>query len=583
MTAQAQNRIFIAAAWLVAALVLFFQLGSYPLTDWDEGAFSEATREMMARGDWLSPWLFDVPRFDKPALTHWAQSVGIYWAGMNAWGVRLPSAVAGLVWIGAIGGWAYVATRQSLGSLGAMQAYGWAVLMAGTSLGIPLIARAATADALLNAFLAGSLLLGWLALYAEQPGQTNQASPAGNSRPAGSVAALPRTWGRAAAVMIGLGFLTKGPIALLIPGGALLLASATSLRLRRLWHLTTDPVAWALLIAVAAPWYLLQVQAQGMPFIQGFFGTHNVGRAMETMHGFGGNPFYTTLALMVALLPWLPAMVAALLRPDRSLRPEMHLALASTGLVLVLFALVATKLPHYSFYALAGMVVVMANAMARSLASAHLRSTQLSYSAWFTALWQGGLLVVLGLMPFWFSLLPMPANDPRMAAALGSLGLYLKELSLPMLGLAALGLATVLFARRALRAFLVMAPAALVFTLFGIVGPEAVRIERAPVVNLAAAINQGSLPLGPGALVSHRLQSPSLSFELRRVVPQALPGLGNAVVAFEHRLAELQAHAASLDAELEQIYLADGIGVWRVRPLLPAPAPALSSPGQPNL
>lgn len=571
--------LLVAAAWGVAALILFFQLGSYPLTDWDEGAFSEATREMMARGDWLSPWLLDEPRFDKPALTHWAQSVGIYWAGLNAWGVRLPSALAGLIWIGAIGGWAYIAARHDHGpGRESVVAYGFGVLMAATTLGVPLIARAATADALLNAFLAVSLLLCWLALQADE-GRWS-----------------PRMYGRAAALVMGLGFLTKGPIALLIPGVATVLASITTLRVRRLWSLATDPVAWALLIAVAAPWYLLQIQAQGMPFIEGFFGKHNVGRAMETMHGFGGNPFYTLLALMVAILPWLPAAITACLRPDRSLRPSLHLPLASSLFVLVLFALVATKLPHYSFYAIAGVVVVMATGMARSLASAPTRSTQTSYSAWGTAVWQGLLLLVLGLLPFWFSLVPLPENDPRMAAALTALGSYLKGLSLPMLGLAALGVATVLFARRHLLPLLVVAPAALVFTLFGVIGPEAVRIERAPIVSLAEAIRSGQVSVGGGvdgradggALVSHRLQSPSLSFELRRVVRQALPEVGDWVVAFEHRLPDLEAHAASRQARLEQVYSHLGLGVWRMvaLPQSPAPAPGLApapAPAEPKL
>ena len=38
-----------AAVWLG----LFYSLGSIPLFDVDEGAFGEATREMLARGDYV--------------------------------------------------------------------------------------------------------------------------------------------------------------------------------------------------------------------------------------------------------------------------------------------------------------------------------------------------------------------------------------------------------------------------------------------------------------------------------------------------------------------------------------------------
>jgi len=105
------DRLFVALAWAIALAVLFIQLGGSPLTDLDEGAFSEATREMLARGDFISPWLLDAARFDKPVLFHWAQMLGFWLLGQNSWGARLRSALAGLAWIGAIGGWAYCVTR----------------------------------------------------------------------------------------------------------------------------------------------------------------------------------------------------------------------------------------------------------------------------------------------------------------------------------------------------------------------------------------------------------------------------------------------------------------------------------------
>jgi 4-amino-4-deoxy-L-arabinose transferase-like glycosyltransferase len=40
---------------LVVAIAFVLNAWSLPLTDVDEGAFSEATREMMARGNLVSP------------------------------------------------------------------------------------------------------------------------------------------------------------------------------------------------------------------------------------------------------------------------------------------------------------------------------------------------------------------------------------------------------------------------------------------------------------------------------------------------------------------------------------------------
>ena len=65
---------------LVIAIAFVLNAGSLPLTDVDEGAFSEATREMMARGNLVSPTLNDAPRHDKPILSYWARAEsGVWW------------------------------------------------------------------------------------------------------------------------------------------------------------------------------------------------------------------------------------------------------------------------------------------------------------------------------------------------------------------------------------------------------------------------------------------------------------------------------------------------------------------------
>lgn len=85
---------------LVVALFVgfFLNLVSPPLFDRDEGAFSEATREMVASGDWISPVLNGEPRYDKPILIYWAQAPWVMLVGPTEWAFRLPSAIAGLLY-----------------------------------------------------------------------------------------------------------------------------------------------------------------------------------------------------------------------------------------------------------------------------------------------------------------------------------------------------------------------------------------------------------------------------------------------------------------------------------------------------
>ncbi|HXX81667.1 MAG TPA: hypothetical protein VEI46_08955, partial [Thermodesulfovibrionales bacterium] len=58
----------------VAAIVLFisfFRLGSVALFDVDEAVFSEATKEMVERSDWITPTYNGENRYDKPILFYW--------------------------------------------------------------------------------------------------------------------------------------------------------------------------------------------------------------------------------------------------------------------------------------------------------------------------------------------------------------------------------------------------------------------------------------------------------------------------------------------------------------------------------
>src|SRR6202008_2375415 len=71
------NRRLQATALLAAALLLIPALGLAPLFDVDEGAFGEATRELLASGDWLSTTLNGAPRFDKPILVYWLQAASV--------------------------------------------------------------------------------------------------------------------------------------------------------------------------------------------------------------------------------------------------------------------------------------------------------------------------------------------------------------------------------------------------------------------------------------------------------------------------------------------------------------------------
>ncbi len=243
---------------LLPLLLLLPNLGGAPLFDIDEGAFSEATREMLAKGDYLSTWLNGNPRFDKPILIYWLQAISVSIFGVVDWAFRVPSALAAASWCYAVSRFAREFIDEEAGKL--------AGIVALTCLGVQLIGRAATADALLNLLLTLTITDIWRYIAREN------------------------AWaGRRAFLWMGLGILTKGPIAVLVPGATLFLWCLTSRRWAPLGKALKDPLSWLLLIGSALPWYIAAYLIHDQAFIDGFFLKHNVQRFSGTLEGHGGS------------------------------------------------------------------------------------------------------------------------------------------------------------------------------------------------------------------------------------------------------------------------------------------------------
>ncbi len=317
---------------LLAVLVLFpfLALGTPPLFDLDEGAFTASTTEMFLRGDFLSSYLLGEPRYDKPILIYWLQAASVSLLGHAEFTWRLPSALASSLWILATYGFVSRARDRQAGLA--------AALIVATAAGLTIITRAATADALLNLWLACAGYATWLWL-----------------REGG------RRWLYAAWLAMALGFLTKGPIALLLPVGALFLWCATRRDWRSLfaWALAPGPIL--LFLAVALPWFAIQTWHEGPGFLAGFFFKHNLSRFGTPMEGHGGQPFYYVPVVLLSLLPHTALLLVALARIGSVWRDELlRFGLLWFLLAFVVFSFSGTKLPHYVYYGYGGLVLILA-------------------------------------------------------------------------------------------------------------------------------------------------------------------------------------------------------------------------------
>ncbi|NDB42919.1 MAG: hypothetical protein EB032_00015 [Betaproteobacteria bacterium] len=217
--------------WLVAALALLvlFLIGldRSLLFDVDEGAFTEATREMLVSDDWGHTTLNGLDRFDKPIGVYWLQALSASIFGVNEFAFRLPSALSG--WMASL-----VLARFAFFQWGRRAAITAAIISA-TSLGPWAMARTATADALLGLFFVLIFLDLWRALSSEG-----------------------KWHARCVALWVALGILVKGPVALLLPLGTTILYGIFVPESRLLVKkIMLDWVSWMILMAVSLPWYLL--------------------------------------------------------------------------------------------------------------------------------------------------------------------------------------------------------------------------------------------------------------------------------------------------------------------------------------
>ena len=75
---------------LVLISILFFFVGNniVALTDPDEVFYSLTAKEMLLRHEWLTPYIFGHPQFEKPIFTYWLLVLAFKIGGVTPWAAR---------------------------------------------------------------------------------------------------------------------------------------------------------------------------------------------------------------------------------------------------------------------------------------------------------------------------------------------------------------------------------------------------------------------------------------------------------------------------------------------------------------
>jgi len=108
-SARSRHGLLLILVGLIGAGVFLLGLGQTGLVDETPALFAASARHMAESGDWLIPQVNGLPRFDKPRLIYWLMG-GLYalpgadqWDPLGSWAARLPSALASMVTMVALG------------------------------------------------------------------------------------------------------------------------------------------------------------------------------------------------------------------------------------------------------------------------------------------------------------------------------------------------------------------------------------------------------------------------------------------------------------------------------------------------
>jgi len=393
-------------------IIFLLGLGSTGLVDETPPLFAAAGKAMSESGDWLTPKVNGIFRFDKPPLIYWL--MGLFyslpkneiWDSLGTISARLPSALASLFLMLMIGDTIYCWPQKGERKLATP-------IVASLSFALsPLLivwSRTAVSDALLCGNLGISLLLFWRRM-------------ASNKK---EICISP--W-----FFLGLAILTKGPVAFVLAA----LTISSFLSIQKDWRELLDKIKpkRGLLITVllSLPWYVLELIKEGKPFWDSFFGYHNFQRYTSVVNNHAEPIWFFLYIMVIGSLPFTPFLFHGIFEAFKDFKtsfkkdciPSESLfiyCLCWLGSVFIFFSISATKLPSYWLPAIPAVAILTSNSYTK------LQNQKKAFSS----LWVINLFILLGLsIAFFLSNIWLNTiNDPEMpnlASNLLSTGIILK-------------------------------------------------------------------------------------------------------------------------------------------------------------
>ena len=388
--------------WLVLIvstlyLCYFHNLGAIGLVGPDEPRYAWIARDMQETGDYITPRLYGKPWFEKPPLYYWSAALSFKLFGVSETTARLPSAISAFLATLAL---AWLALR-----LYGVETARWLLLLLPTTAGMIGFSHAAATDMPFAATLAIAMvfaakLLNLIPLPTQQSGNAVTTQDSLNSFTS-STSFTSFLFG----FFLGLATLAKGPAAIILSGGAVLLWALFTKRWRDAFR-CLHPVAIAGFCLTALPWYILCAR-RNPDFFRIFIIEHNFSRFLTPQFQHIQPFWYYFPILLIAIFPWTILLLTGIYSfcrkslLDHRLN-QSDLFFISWGLFpLLFFSISKSKLPGYILPAVSPLGILLA----RAASTMHVPLRRTTAIAFFVSGLASGV-VALGLYaaPSLFSL-----------------------------------------------------------------------------------------------------------------------------------------------------------------------------------
>ncbi|MCW5977372.1 MAG: glycosyltransferase family 39 protein [Bryobacteraceae bacterium] len=347
----------LAAPLVAAAVVYTLTATGRAIVDADEGVYAHIPQLMLARGDWVTPYVNGVRSLDKPPLLYWLIAVCYRVFGVHEFTARIPS-ILGIL------GVAWLLGRMALRAAGLRAGVAAAAAFA-FSAGALLFTLEVMHDVLLVFFLTLAAHCFLLAYRRREP------SPCPLL---GFFAALAGA------------FLSKGLVGVVFPIGigaayALIAKDRPQVRTR---HLLLGAL---LFVAAALPWHIaMEIRNPG--FLRVYFFEEQILRFFSKREpvDYESVPLLLFWALIpVWLMPWSLFLSADGLKKGSPRRRRAVLfALCWAGLILAFFSL-SSRLEHYAFPLLPPLALLAGIRLAKGVPAWSLRLLTLAGLALLSA------------------------------------------------------------------------------------------------------------------------------------------------------------------------------------------------------